>query len=62
MRLKSVSGAQKRSQEKQMAGSAATDASLSLALTAAALSAAVTARWMQWRQQKGHCNVSKHPC
>ena len=45
-----------------MAVSATTDASLSLALTAAALSAAITARWMQWRQQKGHGNVSEHHC
>ena len=45
-----------------MAGSGGTDASISLALTAAALSAAITARWMQWRQQKGHDTVSKHVC
>ena len=44
---------------KQMAAASGTDASLGLALTAAALSATITVKWMQWRQQKGDDNVSK---
>ena len=59
MRLTSHTGAQKRSQMKQMAAGSGTDASLGLALTAAALSATITVKWMQWRQQKGDDNVSK---
>ena len=55
MRLKSVSGAQKRNNDKQMRAASGRDSGIGVALAAAAISAALTARLMQWysgRDQK----------